>query len=100
MTYFPPKTAAENVVVSHDFSDDLAAEETILTQALAITTEEGTDASPEAIKVGSVQVAASVVSQRVKDGLPGVTYLLRWTITTSAGNTFEGFDHLPVTRTR
>ena len=82
--------------VTFDFSQSLAAGETISTQVVAATVYSGTDANPSAIISGAATVSGKVVSQKLTGGVSGVLYQLVCTITTSAGNTFTQDSYFAV----
>lgn len=84
---FQPKVSTERLNLPFDFTSKLASGETISTQVVTSTTWSGTDASPSSMISGAASASGAIVTQLVIGGLPGVTYYLTCTITTSAGQT-------------
>jgi hypothetical protein len=90
-----PKDPTEVVVVSIDFTQELAGE-IIITRVCVATTISGTDASPSAILSGTATNAGGIVMQAVIGGVIGCTYEIKATITTSGGRTLVGATVLPI----
>lgn len=95
-TPWPAKDPEEQLVVGFDFAPDLATGETVVAQAVAITTRSGTDASPAAVLDGAASRSGAVVSQAVQAGTDGVSYLIRCAATTSMDRVLVLAGVLPV----
>ena len=93
---FTYKLTTESELFSFDFSQVLAASETLSTATCSVVLMNGTDPSPSSILVGSSVISNMTASQRVANGVSEVTYRLEMTITTSQGNTYVGVGDLPV----
>lgn len=93
---FSYKITTESELYSFDFSQVLTTGETISTASSQMLVMNGVDASPNAMLAGAPVISDSVVSQRLEDGLSGVTYRLVVTVNTSASNTYVGVGDLTV----
>lgn len=93
---FDPKDPSANDVYALDFAADLAAGETLSTATFTIAVVDGIDASVAAMLSGSASVVGTEARQRVRNGVAGVVYELKATVTTSAGNTKVGCGILRV----
>lgn len=93
---FSYKITTENEQFTFDYSPVLGTTETILSATCTVEVKEGTDANPNAIKVGSPSISGSQVAQRISGGLDGVIYRLQMTATTSATNVYTIVGDLPV----
>ena len=96
---FSRKRIDEDKKLSWDFSNDMAAAETISTKVVTATVHSGTDASPGNIVSGSAASAGQVVTQLIVDGVDGVTYMLEFEITTSQSQTLHGVALLEISDT-
>jgi hypothetical protein len=74
---FSRKRIDEDLKLTFDFTNGLASAETISTAVVTATVYSGTDASPSAIISGVATISGALVTQKVIDGLEGVTYLSR-----------------------
>jgi hypothetical protein len=95
-TSFSYKITTENEQFTFDFSPIMASSETISSAACTIEVVSGTDASPNAIKVGTPAISGQVVAQRISGGLDGVIYRIVMTATTSLTNIYTIVADLPV----
>jgi hypothetical protein len=90
---FPPKKPAENRAWGFDLNAELAENETISgtpTVTIAPLLPDLDDPVGTTLEaVGSPVVDGSVVTQRLRKGTPGQTYLVTATVVTSGGNTIE-----------
>lgn len=93
---FSYKLTTENELFSFDFSQVLAASETINTASCTVIVKDGTDPSPSSILVGSAAIIGAKATQRISGGISEVTYRLIMTITTSLSNTYTAVGDLPV----
>jgi len=93
---FSYKITTENEQFTFDYSPVLGTTETISSATCTVTVKEGTDPTPNAIKVGSPVISGSQVAQRISGGLDGVIYRLEMTATTSATNVYTIVGDLPV----
>ena len=85
---FSYKLTTENELFTFDFSAILTSTETISTATCTVQVKDGTDPSPNAIKVGSPAISGPKVIQRITGGLTGVIYRLEMTVTTSLTNVY------------
>jgi hypothetical protein len=74
----------------------MASSETISSASCTIEVKEGTDPSPNSIKVGSPSINGQLVSQRISGGLDGVIYRIEMSVTTSLTNVYTIVADLPV----
>ena len=93
---FDPKDPAANDVFAVDFAADLAAGETLSTATFAISIIDGLDPAVAAMLSGAASIVGTEARQRVRNGVAGTTYVLKATVTTSAGNTKVGCGILRV----
>lgn len=70
---------------SIDFTNALAGDTITGTPTVKLAVENGVDATPNTHLSGSVSVAGNVVTQKISGLLPGVSYLLMFTATTTGG---------------
>lgn len=88
---FSPKDPEESVVLGVNFVNLLAQAETIQSASWLVEQEDGTAVSSAAVLSGAIDIsAAPVVRQKVIGGIPGLTYLHRAKVVTSAGRTLVG----------
>ena len=85
---FSYKLTTENEQFTFDFSPVLGSTETISSAVCTVTVKEGTDPSPNSIKVGSPSISGSKATQRISAGLDGVIYRLEMSVTTSLTNVY------------
>ena len=95
-TDFSYKITTENEQFTFDFSPIMASSETISSASCTIEVKEGTDPSPNSIKVGSPSISGQLVSQRISGGLDGVIYRIEMSVTTSLTNVYIIVADLPV----
>jgi hypothetical protein len=95
-TDFSYKITTENEQFTFDFSPIMASSETISSASCTIEVKEGTDPSPNSIKVGSPSINGQLVSQRISGGLDGVIYRIEMSVTTSLTNVYTIVADLPV----
>jgi hypothetical protein len=94
---FTYKLTTESELFSFDFSQVLAATETISTASCSVLVVDGYDPSPPSnILSGSPSISGSKASIRVTGGVSEVTYRLVMTIVTSSTNTYTAVGDLPV----
>lgn len=86
---FQPKKPAEVFFAQFDFISKLTFGETILTKVVTCTVWSGVDPSPSSMISGAAFHSGSVVQQLIQGGVPGVTYYLLCTITTSSTQTLQ-----------
>lgn len=96
---FDLKQVDEDVILSFDYTKQLATGETISTAVFSATVIKGTDASPGGIISGAATIAAAVCSQLVIDGVDGVKYLIKCIATTSQSQKLHGLGYLTITNT-
>lgn len=83
MQNFDPKKPGETLNVGFDFADVLAPEETLVSATLTVSVLRGVDPSPnDMLKDGPI-IIGTLVSQFIRGGLDGVTYLISCTAITS-----------------
>jgi hypothetical protein len=93
---FSYKITTESELFTFDFTQVLAAGETILTANCAIVVMNGVDPNPSNLLLGAAVIVNKTASQRIIGGLAEVTYRLEMTITTSLTNTYVGVGDLTV----
>jgi len=89
---FDPKHPEAEDSFKFDYTDELAAGETISTAEIEVTVINGTDANPSAMLGGSPTVASPFVYVKLIGGVDGVIYCVKCVATTSTGlkKTLEG----------
>lgn len=93
---FDPKRTTEDVKLSVDFKKWLASGEAIQSASVTATVHKGTDGSPGAIVSGAAVISGSKVTQKIIDGVDGVTYCLTFQATTDQGQVLEALAHITV----
>lgn len=93
---FTYKITEENELFSFDYSPVLLPAETITSATCTVIVVDSQDANPTAILSGNPVVSGSIVSQRVYQGVPEVTYRLQMLAVTSYGNTYACIGDIPV----
>lgn len=94
-----PKTAAEILTYTFNFSGDLGSGELLIGGAsVTCTPYIGNDANSQAMVSGSAQcdLVDGLVLQSFDGGLPVVDYLLSCKMNTNQGRVLEGLAILPV----
>lgn len=82
----PWKRIPDRISVAVDFAPFLDAGDSIVAVTSDITVFQGVDPNPTAMLVGLPTFYLNVATQKIEQGLPGVTYLLSITVTTTLGN--------------
>lgn len=93
---FSYKITTESELFTFDFTQVLAANETILTAVCTVIVMNGVDPTPSSILQSTAIIVNKTASQRVVAGLAEVTYRLEMTITTSLSNTYVGVGDLTI----
>ena len=93
---FPPKLYGVTKKVTFNFISELAPGETISTATVAATVWSGNDPTPSGIVSGAASISGTTVTQTITGGVIGTIYKLLCTITTSAGQTLQGWGLLAV----
>jgi len=87
---YDPKSPAEIVTLTFDFAGDLVAGETLTgTPVIAISVDDGADATPGNVLNGAAQLTAGEVLQSVTGGVNYAAYLITALADTSAGRKLE-----------
>lgn len=94
--HWPAKDPAEARVASILCAEEMDDGETISSVAVTISVLSGVDAGAAAMLYQSATISGSTVYQPFRDGVAGVTYLLRAVITLSSGRILVGTATLPV----
>lgn len=89
MSYTPAKLADETEFYGFDYSQLLAAGETITDATFSITVLEGTDADADDMLSGSAVINGSIVTILLTGGVENVHYNLHCAAETSAGQTMS-----------
>lgn len=98
-TTFSEKHPGEILVLSFDFTNDLASSETITGASRTIETSFGADAAPTGILSGAATfVGGKLALQGVQAGLAYRDYLITMTVNTSTGRVLVLQGILPVRR--
>jgi hypothetical protein len=92
------KRQAETISYFGDFRDVLATGETITSETVTVSVITGTDPNPSAMLYGGIDLddAATVIEQRIEQGVVGCIYDIVFTVGTSLGNTYEKFTRLTI----
>ena len=88
---FDEKQVDEDVILSFDYTKQLAAGETISTAVFSATVVKSTDATPSNIISGAATISGAVCSQLVIDGVDGVKYLIKGIARTSQARSSTGW---------
>lgn len=94
--YFDPKTPAEKVKLTFDFTDLLGNNSIVGLPVATISTHAGTDAAPSAVLNGVSQVIGTKVTQGVQAGTHFVDYLIEMQADDNMGNRLVVAGILPV----
>jgi hypothetical protein len=78
MKIFQPKDPAESLVITFDFSDELAA---VDSASVSLSVISGTDPASATMLEGPAQVSGATVMQRVRLGVDQVNYKIKCTAT-------------------
>lgn len=92
----PAKDPEEILTAEVIYSNLFTSGETIEDETVTVAVLRGSDASPNAMKVGIAQSSDTEVLQMLDDGEDGTTYAVRMKAETSAGHTFVETIVLPV----
>lgn len=84
--------------LSFDFTDALAAGETIASAVVTCEVQVGEDANPSAMLVSTASVQSPKVVQRLTGGVAEATYRIRCVATLSSGRKLTVAGLLPVLR--
>ena len=95
MLAFSTKTPAVSRNYGADFTKKLVGN-SVFSVVVTLSVIEGVDPNPAAMLVGSPFIIQNVAAQRLTGGLPGVTYLVTYTVISSSGDTLVGQVALPV----
>lgn len=100
--FFSPKRTGETISLTFDFKKVLATGETISSAVWTVEVEEGTDASPSAMKSGSstIDSTSKKITQLITGGVDGNTYKMIAQATTSASQIIEGVALLEISDAR
>lgn len=96
MIEWEPKAVGETVVLEADFAGALASGETIDDSVVQVTVYSGVDDEPELLVDGVTSVYGTVVSQDITGGVAGVTYLIVFSVSTSAHQILQQAGYLVV----
>lgn len=83
---WPAKYVAERITPEFNFAPGLAAGDSVATVSIDVTTVQGVDAAPNAIKFGGAVIKGARVFQQLAAGLAGCSYLVVATATTTQNN--------------
>ena len=84
MKEFSPKAPSERVPITFDFSEQLAATETIIgTPVLTVRAVRALDLTPSALLSGSPSIVGGIVQHLVTGGVLGELYEIRCEVETS-----------------
>jgi hypothetical protein len=95
LTRLEDKDPVEEYAVAFSVTG-LATGETLSTATVTATTLRGTDASPGLVLNGSATINGATVLQNIRNGVDGVDYKLKLTVTTSTGRKLTPAVRLPV----
>jgi len=97
---FGDKNTLEILPYSVEFSDRLLPGETILSPVITIFVFSGTDPSPSdllgTVIPPAVNTAGNIITFTLKEGVPGVIYLVVVSALISSGNLYIKVGHLAV----
>jgi hypothetical protein len=91
-----PLELGETDVLTFDYTDSLEAGETITSATVTISVVQGTDPSPDNLKIGGAQAATPYALQKVSGGVRNTTYLCYCAATTSNSRVLVNAGILPV----
>lgn len=93
LAYLSPKTPAEIVPITFDFSEVIDAVTSVI--ALTLTVKSGTDASAALMLDGAAQVQGALVLQLLKNGVSGNVYELNCLVASGAER-YEVTGQIPI----
>lgn len=86
---FAPLRSEGGPPLVFDFTNELAAGETISTAVVSMATYAGTDAAPSGLLSGNEVISGATVTQKLVGGVEGVIYSATCEIATSASRTIN-----------
>ena len=90
------KTVVETKSYIGDFRDVLAAGETITSQAVTVTVFSGDDLNPANLLYGGIAVHPGWIDQKIRLGIPGNIYSIKFEVGTSLGNKYVKVTRLAI----
>lgn len=92
------KRRAETISYFGDFRDLLVTGETLTSYTVTVTCISGIDPNPSAMLYGGIDLDdnATVIEQRIEQGVIGAIYDILFTVGTSLGNTYQKFTRLAI----
>ncbi len=90
------KTVVETKSYFGDFSDVLVLGETITSQTVTVTVFSGDDLNPSNLLYQGISVHTKSIEQRIRLGIPGNIYSIKFEIGTSFGNIYDKVTRLAV----
>jgi len=89
------KYRLEIVTFIWDFSDHLDPGDTIVSAVADVLVSSGNDDNPlDLLKGSPVITNGTIISQRIRRGIPGTIYTITITVTTVGGDVFEDYAYL------
>jgi hypothetical protein len=95
-TTWPNKFTGERITAEFDFGPDLAFGDAIASLQWVLTTVQGVDAAPAAVRYGAAQIKGARVFQQLSGGLAACSYLVECRATTANNNILILARVLPV----
>lgn len=83
------KRRIEAITITADFSDRMAADDSIFDATVSIEVFSGDDPSPADMLYLPIIIDTQAISQRVKQGVPGDVYNVQFSAITAAGSILE-----------
>jgi hypothetical protein len=96
MDSFDPKDPLEIIPLTFDFDTEMGGSDTIVSAAVAVSVSNGYDSNPASLLSGAASLLGDKVRQNVTAGLDGVDYIVKVTVTTTAGYKYTLARVLPV----
>jgi len=90
------KTVDETKSYFGDFRDVLKTGETIISQVVTVTVFSGDDLNPSNLLYQGIDVHVGYIEQRIRLGIPGNIYSIKFEVGTSLGNTYDKVTRLAV----
>ena len=90
------KTVVETKSYIGDFRDVLVAGETIASQSVTVIVFSGDDTNPSHLLFQGITVHAGWIEQRIRLGIPGNIYTIKFEVDTSLGNTYDKVTRLAI----
>lgn len=92
---FDPADPGESQNFGFDMTNALQGNDLVSAATCTLTVQTGSDSTPSSHLIGSIGIVGNIVRQRIANLLPGVTYILTFTVTLKSSNEITVWSHIP-----